>query len=178
MPNDTFDQLAIYDGKNQNAPILRQITGKLIRGETVLVKSTTRDIFIRFQSDSVLSARGFQAVFTYMPKGLGGINFCSTSQLCEVDQGNCDSRGDHECSGGLKCGSNNCPRNLELDHWVDCCYEPWWKSCPDSLNREARVLVSPQYPSYYEDNQHCAWLLEVNGSNVITMNVDWLSVSP
>ena len=39
-------------------------------------------MLIRFQSDSVLSARGFQAVFSYMPHGLGGINFCSTSKLC------------------------------------------------------------------------------------------------
>ena len=115
-------------------------------------------------------------MFSYMPQELGDINFCSTSQLCEVDQGNCDFRGDHECAGGLKCGSNNCPRNLELDHWVDCCYEPWWKSCPDSLNSETRILVSPQYPSYYEDNQHCTWLLEINGSNVITLTIDWLSV--
>ena len=133
-------------------------------------------MFIRFQADSVLSARGFQAVFSYMPHGLGGINFCSTSKLCEVDQGNCDIRGDHECAGGLRCGNNNCPASLELEYWVDCCYEPWWKSCPDSMNMETKTLVSPQYPSAYEHNQHCEWLLQVNDSNTVTLDIDWLAV--
>ena len=50
-PNETLDQLAIYDGKNQDGPVLRKITGKIIQGETVLIKSTKRDMFIRFQSD-------------------------------------------------------------------------------------------------------------------------------
>ena len=133
-------------------------------------------MFIRFQSDSVLSARGFQAVFSYMPHGLGGINFCSTSQLCEVDQGNCYFLGDHECARGLKCG-HNCPASLELKSWVNCCHEPWWKSCQDSLNMETKNFVSPQYPSRYENNQHCAWLLQVNDSKIVTLDIDWLAVS-
>ena len=177
MPSQTYDQLEIYDGKNQNAPVLRKITGHIIQGESILIKSTSRDMFIRFQSDSVLSARGFQAVLSYMPHGLGGINFCSTSQLCEVDQGNCDATSDHECAGGLKCGSNNCPASLEFGSWVNCCYEPWWKSCSDSLDMETRTLVSPQYPSYYEHNQHCEWLLQVNDSDVVTLNIDKIAVS-
>ena len=176
-PNDTFDHLAIYDGKNQNGPVLSKVTGQLIQGETVLIKSTKRDMFIRFQSDSVLSTRGFQAVFSYMLHGLGSINFCSTSQLCEVDQGHCDVHGDHECAGGLKCGAQNCPASLEFEYWVGCCYEPWWKSCPDSLNIETRTLVSPQYPSMYENNQHCEWLIQVNDSKVVTLDIDWLGVS-
>ena len=177
MPSQTYDQLEIYDGKNQNAPVLRKITGHIIQGESILIKSTSRDMFIRFQSDSVLSARGFQAVLSYMPHGLGGINFCSTSQLCEVDQGNCDATSDHECAGGLKCGVGNCPASLELENWVDCCYEPWWKSCPDSLNMETRTLVSPQYPSFYDNNQHCEWLLQFNDNKVITLNINRIAVS-
>ena len=176
-PNDTVDQLVIYDGKNQNAPVLRKITGQIIKGETILIKSSKRDMFIRFQSDSVLSERGFLAVFSYMPHGLGGINFCSTSQLCEVDQGNCDHRGDHECAGGLKCGVKNCPASLELDYSVNCCYEPWWKTCQNSLNMETRTLVSPHFPSYYQMNQNCTWLLQVNESKIVTLDFDWLAVS-
>ena len=133
-------------------------------------------MFIRFQSDSVLSARGFKASFSYMPHGLGGINFCSTSQLCEVDQGNCDYRGDHKCAGGLKCG-HACPASMEFDYLINCCYEPWWKSCSDSLDMKTRTLVSPQYPSYYDDNQHCEWLLQVNDSQVVTLIIDSLAVS-
>ena len=148
-----------------------------MRGESVLIKSTKRDMFVRFQSDSVLSARGFQAIFNYMPHGLGGINFCSTSNLCEVDQGHCSYIADHECAGGLKCGGNNCPASLELEPWVACCYEPWWKSCSDSLDREAKTLVSPQYPSYYENNQHCEWLLQVNDTSIITLDIQWIAVS-
>ena len=135
-------------------------------------------MFIRFQSDSVLSSGGFQAVFSYMPHGLGGINFCSTSRLCEVDQGNCGaSQGHHKCAGGLKCGSNNCPAMLEFAKRTDCCYEPWWKSCPDSLNMGEKTLVSPNYPSYYEKNQHCQWLIQVNDNDTVTLYIDKLSVS-
>ena len=134
-------------------------------------------MFIRFQSDSVLSARGFHAVFSYMPNGLGSIDFCSTSQLCKVDQGHCDLKGDHECAGGLKCGQANCPASLELEYWVNCCYEPRWKSCQDSLNMKDRTLVSPNYPSLYENNVHCTWLIQVNSSNAITLYIDWLAVS-
>ena len=112
-----------------------------------------------------------------MPLGVGGISFCSTSELCEEDQGNCDSKGDHECAGGLKCGVDNCPPNLEFKHWVNCCYQPWWKSCKDSLNIETRTLVSPQYPSRYDINQHCSWLIQVNGSSIVTLDIDWIAVS-
>ena len=31
---------------------------------------------------------------------------CTTSNLCGVGEGDCDS--DEECTAGLKCGSNNC----------------------------------------------------------------------
>ena len=111
-----------------------------------------------------------------MPHGLGGINFCSTSQLCEVDQGHCDILGDHECAGGLKCGEA-CPASLEFEPWIDCCYKPWWKSCPDSLNMGEKTLVSPNYPSYYEKNQHCQWLIQVNDNDTVTLYIDKLSVS-
>ena len=142
----------------------------------MLIKSSKTDMFIRFQSDSVLSARGFKAVFSYMPHGLGSTDFCSTSSMCKVDQGNCQTRSDHECAGGLKCGVRNCPTYLELGNSVNCCYKPWWKSCKDSLNMDSRILVSPQYPSLYDDNQHCTWLLQVNDSNIITLAIDWLMV--
>ena len=166
----------VYDGKNQNAPLIRKITGQIFRGQDVLIKSSEKDMVIRFQSDSVLSGRGFKAVFSYMPHGLGDINFCSTSNLCEVGQGNCNPGDDFECAGGLKCGHSTCPANLELGWGVDCCYEPWWKSCSDSLDMDAKTLVSPQSPSIYDNNQHCAWLLQVDDNKVVSLIIDWFSV--
>ena len=48
--------------------------------------------------------------------------FCSTSNLCGVGQGDCDST--TECEGTLTCGTNNC---IDFDSAVnankDCCRE-------------------------------------------------------
>ena len=45
---------------------------------------------------------------------------CSSSNQCGVDEGDCDS--DADCSGILKCGSNNCGSNFHS--LADCCYDP------------------------------------------------------
>ena len=45
---------------------------------------------------------------------------CSTSNLCGINEGDCDS--DDECSGDLSCGNNNCPAPFPSN--ADCCKYP------------------------------------------------------
>ena len=146
-------------------------------------------MLVKFKSDSILSGRGFKAIIDYKPRGLGTWSFCSTSNLCQIDEGNCghdkvliDSwyyalSGDHECSAGLRCGYDNCPPQLELSHWVDCCYKPKWRRCQDSLDLEKGTLSSPTYPSYHEPYQECSWLISVPEDKTITLEFKALSVS-
>ena len=50
---------------------------------------------------------------------IGHEDFCTTSNPCADDQGDCDSNS--ECQSNLFCGSNNCPAYLGFGSEVDCC---------------------------------------------------------
>ena len=52
----------------------------------------------------------------------GGWSCCSSSNQCNVDEGDCDS--DSHCSGNLKCGTNNCDTTQGFPSAYDCCYDP------------------------------------------------------
>ena len=45
---------------------------------------------------------------------------CSNTNLCTVNQGNCEADGD--CIGNLRCGKNNCGSNFPKG--TNCCYKP------------------------------------------------------
>lgn len=48
---------------------------------------------------------------------------CSATDLCGIDEGDCDTDADCNQAGvPLKCGINNCPANF--DPLADCCYDP------------------------------------------------------
>ena len=157
--------MAVYDGTVQ----IRGLTGNLTNNQPVLIKGSGETMLVRFQSDSVLSGRGFKATIDYKRQGLGTWTFCSTSNLCEIEEGNCGHdlsfhrwgqvAADYECSGGLRCGYENCPSGLELSNWVDCCYQPEWLMCQDSLDLKNRILLSPHYPNFYEAFIDCSWLI-------------------
>ena len=187
LQNESFDYLSFYDGKSFDyAAQIRGLTGNLTNNHPVLIKGSGQTMLVNFKSDSVLSGRGFKAIIDFKPRGLGTWSFCSTSNLCQVNEGNCGFEGsspyvlsysaDHECSGGLKCGHDNCPSQLELSHWVDCCYQPNWKRCQDSLDLEKGILSSPYYPNYYDAYQECAWLISVPENFTVTLEFKSLSV--
>ena len=66
---------------------------------------------------------------------------------------------------------------LELSPWVDCCYQPKWRRCQDSLDLDKGVLSSPYYPNYYEPFQECSWLISVPENFTVTLEFKSLSVS-
>ena len=188
MQNESFDYLSAFDGKLFNyAAQIRGLTGNLTNHDPVLIKGSGQTMLVKFKSDSVLSGRGFKATIDYKPRGLGTWSFCSTSNLCQIDEGNCGHAlsfdddhvlsADYECSAGLKCGHDNCPPQLELSPWVDCCYQPKWRRCQDSLDLEEGVLSSPYYPNYYEPYQECSWLISVLENHTVTLEFKALSVS-
>ena len=47
---------------------------------------------------------------------------CTAANPCGPNQGDCDN--DDECSGDLRCGTNNCLRDVGylFDSGADCCY--------------------------------------------------------
>ena len=184
LQNESFDYLSVFDGKSFNyAAQIRGLTGNLTNHHPVLIKGSGQTMLVKFNSDSVLSGRGFKATIDYYPRGLGTWSFCSTSNLCQIDEGNCghdvnfEFSGDHECSGGLRCGHDNCPPQLELSHWVDCCYQPKWRRCQDSLDLDKGILSSPHYPNYYEPFQECSWLISVPENFTVTLEFKSISVS-
>ena len=188
MQNESFDYLSVYDGHLFNyAALIRSLTGNLSNDHPILIKGSGQTMLVKFKSDSVLSGRGFKAIIDYKPRGLGTWIFCSTSNLCQIDEGHCGHdlnwnfnrpyAADYECSGGLKCGHRNCPPQLELSHWVDCCYQPKWKRCRDSLDMKKGIISSPHYPNYYEPYQECSWLISVPENYTVTLEFKSLSVS-
>ena len=67
----------------------------------------------------------------YLP-AVGDEYFCSTNNLCEVDEGDCESH--DECQAGLACGSDNCLASLGFASEIDCCYETTLEDCCDSCS--------------------------------------------
>ena len=188
MQNESFDYLSLFDGKSFNyAAQIRGLTGNLTNHQPVLVKGTGQTMLVKFKSDSVLSGRGFKATINFKPRGLGTWTFCSTSNLCQIDEGNCGPdtsiqdhwsySADYECSGGLRCGHDNCPPQLELSPWVDCCYQPKWRRCQDTLDLDKGILSSPNHPNYYDSFQECSWLISVPENFTVTLEFKSLSVS-
>ena len=49
----------------------------------------------------------------------GGWSFCTSSDPCGIDEGDCDNDG--ECKDGLICGSDNCPPSFGFAFTIDCC---------------------------------------------------------
>ena len=74
---------------------------------------------------------------------LGDENFCSTQNICQEDEGDCDLN--TECSGNLFCGYNNCPDEVWFDLETDCC--------------TSTQIVSPNYPNSYPDYIYETWLI-------------------
>ena len=187
MQNEYFDYFSVYDGKLfDRASQIRGLTGNLTNNQPILIKGSGEHMLVKFQSDSVLSGRGFKATISYKPRGLGTWSFCSTTNLCQIDEGNCGYyisfvgyplAADYECAGGLKCGHDNCDPNLELSHWVDCCYRSKWLSCKDSLDLEKGTLISPHHPNYYDPYEECSWLIPVPENYSVTLEFKTLSVS-
>ena len=72
-------------------------------------------------SNNCPDSLGFHSEFDccYVPV-VGDEYFCTTSNLCSENEGDCDS--DAECQDGLLCGSNTCPTSLGFDSNIDCCY--------------------------------------------------------
>ena len=185
MQNESFDYLSVFDGKSFNyATQIRGLTGNLTNHHPVLIKGSGQTMLVKFDSDSVLSGRGFKATIDFKPRGLGTWTFCSTSNLCQIDEGNCGHdwdwysiSADYECSGGLRCGYDNCPSQLELSPWVDCCYRPKWRRCQDSLDLDKGILSSPHHPNYYEPYQECSWLISVPENFTMALEFKSISVS-
>ena len=68
----------------------------------------------------------------------GGDECCTSSNLCDINEGDCDS--DDDCMEGLKCGTHNCliKTGLQWDSTDDCCYKP-------TKGKISRIVYKPTY---------------------------------
>ena len=87
----------------------------------------------------------------YQPS-VGDEHFCTTTNQCEQDEGDCD--GHEDCQDGLACGSNNCPASLGFDSEFDCC---------------TLAISSPNFPDSYPSNAEETWLLTAPTGSIITV---------
>ena len=51
----------------------------------------------------------------------GGWSCCTTTNQCGIGEGDCDN--DSQCSGSLKCGTDNCDTAVGFPSAYDCCYQ-------------------------------------------------------
>jgi len=71
---------------------------------------------------------------------------CNSSNLCDIDEGDCDA--DSDCDGDLICGSNNCVSPFPATH--DCCI----RDCDNYITYNTfgsiyRGLIEMTLPEYY-----------------------------
>ena len=98
---------------------------------------------------------------------LGDDNYCSGSNLCQNNEGDCDFN--NQCDYGLLCGNNNCPTESGHGSNTNCCYD----YCGQWLNISAGTLTSPNYPNYYENMMTCSWMITSSiADNILRIDFD------
>jgi len=76
------DLLIVYDGANQNAPVLAQVSGLNIT--MPLLSSSSENLFLRFTSDKLKSNLGFFAFWDTMKECGGPIGFCHDGGIANI----------------------------------------------------------------------------------------------
>ena len=158
------DTLAIYDGDSNSSTNLATITGHMEHLEATAFRSAGRKMYVQFQTDGVLSSRGFMANYTFDEGSVA--KDCSESVPCNVTEGHCQS--DAECSDGLMCDS--CDAGLGYPADTHCCNEipcSYWLNV--TTNGTGGSLTSPYYPNNYGDNVDCSWTIAAPYDHSITM---------
>ena len=75
----------------------------------------------------------------------GGWSCCTTTNQCGIGEGDCDT--DSQCSGNLKCGTDNCDTAVGFPSAYDCCYQGKDSNLASS---NAFSLVTPSLCKYLQ----------------------------
>ena len=90
----------------------------------------------------------------------GDEDFCTTTNPCKVDEGDCDNS--LECEGDLNCDVfNECPSNLGFNSDVACCSSETFCSDP--------AMMGDGYCWDATNNEECNW----DGGDCCGGNVDY-----
>ena len=88
--------------------------------------STQNIIAMIFETHGIPNKMNIYATFTertsthFENQTLGDNDYCSGSNLCAENGGDCDF-GSHCANDGSICGNNNCPSNMGYPNGTDCC---------------------------------------------------------
>ena len=177
LNNDYFslipDYLNVYDGNSSDEGyLLGTLIGWNLPSKII---SSGNSLVVSFIPDHFGREHGFHANIHEEPKPAADpiARDCSIANPCEPEEGHCQS--DFECKGTYRCGENNCPSGYLKT--TDCCYD----YCGKWLDIKEGVLVSPNYPAKYDNDQVCNWLIEVAmtvaGPRTITLEFVKFAVS-
>ena len=170
----------LYDGPNDQSTLLNNLNGNL---GSFNISSTGDSLFAKFDSDGSVTVSGFLATIHYDDApptttsgpttttattttaptttfSIGHEDFCTTSNPCADDQGDCDSNS--ECQSNLFCGYNNCPA---LGSEVDCC------------SASITQLASPNYPNNYPNSAYETWNMTAPAGEIVTLQFHAFYVS-
>ena len=109
-----FDYIKLFDGNNTDKAYL--MTDLLGEGYTPSdAQSVSRQLTLKFYTSKAYTGVGFKAKILIQdgPRDKA-VNACSVANPCDVNQGHCFYDG--QCIGDLRCGQNNCPKELGYDH--------------------------------------------------------------
>ena len=166
------DTLAIYDGGSNSSTNLAMITGHMEHLEATAFRSSGRKMYIQFQTDGVLSSRGFLANYTFAEGSVA--KDCSESNPCNVTEGHCQS--DAECMDRLMCDS--CDAGLGYPEDTHCCTEipcSYWLNL--TTDGTGGSLKSPHYPNNYDNDMNCEWVISTAYGRTVTLNFVSFNVS-
>ncbi|XP_046712329.1 deleted in malignant brain tumors 1 protein-like isoform X2 [Silurus meridionalis] len=142
------DSIHVYDGPNNSSTILGSAT---VNG--VSFNSSSRYMMVVFSTDSSVTARGFQAEWTF-----------KSAPMCKNRCGTSNSR----CS----CQSS-CQRYGRCCHdyheYCDYVTSPPLPACGGNYYGSGSIS-SPYYPGYYHDNAQCVWRLSAPAGQTIFLS--------
>ncbi|TRY89102.1 hypothetical protein DNTS_004573 [Danionella cerebrum] len=72
-PDCSYDKLEVYGGPDITAPRLAQLCTTRPSSNPLQVASTGNSVTVRFTSDAVVNGKGFNATWTEVPGGCGGV---------------------------------------------------------------------------------------------------------
>ncbi|XP_063966351.1 uncharacterized protein LOC135156797 [Lytechinus pictus] len=156
-----YDTLSLYRANLFSAPPFRQFSGNDKPRDFDL--SVETKLVIRFESDQIVTRKGFHITLKAIAKGMDTTGVCGRESCCTDNAESCD-RGDCSC-------------DFQCYQFGDCC-EPLDSICPEAgsilvtlVPSETTTITSPNFPENYPLNANVLWVINSPTNFRITVKV-------